>query len=94
MRELDETLAIRPVGSCGCALLVVVGEEVEGEFVFGEVELVDLFHAEELVEFDGGFGVFDPEHGVVQEVFGGVGSHGCEWSACWNMVSQLDWNQH
>lgn len=79
------------MGPCGCALLVVVGEEVEGEFVFGEVELVDLFHAEELVEFDGGLGVFDPEHGVVQEVFGGVGSHSCEWSACWNMVSRRDW---
>lgn len=50
--QLDEALAIRPVGSCRCALLVIVGEEVEGEFVFGEVEFVDLFHAEELVELD------------------------------------------
>jgi len=50
--QLDEALAIRPVGSYRCALLVIVGEEVEGEFVFGEVEFVDLLHAEELVELD------------------------------------------
>lgn len=88
MSQLDKALSIGPVGSRRCALLVIVREEVKGEFVFGEVELVDLFHAEELIELDRGFGVVDPEHGVVQEVFGGVGSHGCECSACWDIVSR------
>jgi len=50
--EFDYTLTVRPVVSGGGALGGVVGEEVEIEFVFRELEFADLFHSKELVEFD------------------------------------------
>lgn len=66
VRKLDDAFAVGPVIRVGDGFGTVVGHEVEVKFVVGKLEFVDLLHAEEFVEFDRGFGVFDPEHGVVE----------------------------
>lgn len=50
VRELDDALAVSPVRAGGRCGRRVVGEEVQVELVLREGEVVDLLHAEELVE--------------------------------------------
>lgn len=66
VRELDDAFAVGPVVRMTDGFGGIVGHEVEVEFVVRELELVDLLHAEELVELDGFLGVLDPQHGVVE----------------------------
>lgn len=58
--QLDDTFTIGPMVVVRDGLWAVVGEKVEIELVVGEFKLVDLLHAEELVEFDAGLWVLDP----------------------------------
>ena len=52
MSEFQDALARGPMLTTGEAFGGVVGEEVQVEFGVGVFDLVDLFHAEELVVFD------------------------------------------
>ena len=48
--EFDDTVAVRPVTVTLERRGAVVGKEVEGEFVLGEVELLDLAETEVFIE--------------------------------------------
>lgn len=48
---------------------LTICEEVEVELVIWKLELVDLLHAQELVEGYALFGVLHPEHGMVELPF-------------------------
>ena len=48
--KLDDTFTIAPVSVGGYAVGRVICEEIQVEFIVWEFELLDLFHAKELVE--------------------------------------------
>lgn len=52
VRQLDDALAIGEVVSMGQSLGAVIGHEIEVELCFRVLELLNDFHAQELVEFD------------------------------------------
>ena len=92
MGELNDTLSVSPMIAMRDCRRAIEGHEVEIEFCIGVLDLVDEFEAEKLIILDGFFGVFDPQHGVVELVLGRIGRHGCKSSTARNNCDSWDGN--
>lgn len=65
---LDQAFAITKVFSTRNSFVAVKAHEVQVELGLRLLDLPDHLHAQGLVEFHRGLGVFHPQHGVVELV--------------------------
>lgn len=58
--QLDDAFSVGPMGSLRCRLSTIVRQEVEVKLVVWKLELVDLRHAQQLVELERSLRILDP----------------------------------